>query len=227
MNFRFAGLMCRLRLIGGLLLLSALVLNVRLATPQERITDDVAVTILRDQIFAATPGEGLPRVELSPGEQVVAVEARGINALVQTSMRLLGFSAKAQRWAEQRTEIFIDVLERRITPQLILVRTNKRLYGFQGPVGTWKVEELGNGEVQRDVLVGDHIAVVVTDRRALAFSAFTGGFFSQRLFLNEPLNNTTVKDNVVILSTPRRRLIFRSRLTAWVELRLGERKSSR
>ena len=133
---------------------------------QEKITDQVAVIVMKNRIYAATTEEGLTRVELAAGEEVLAVEARGINALVQTSTRLLGFSAKTQRWAEQRTDLYEQILEKQVTPRLIFVKTNKRLYGFQGLAGRWNVEELGAREELRAVTVKDHLLVAVTERRA-------------------------------------------------------------
>ena len=217
--FCYDGLMRTLCVTLGLALTMPIFSEVQPANAQDRITDQVAVTVVRNQVFAITPREGLARIGLSAGEEVLAVEARGINALVHTSIRLLGFSADVQRWVEQRTDIFESFLERRVTSRFILVRTNKRLYGFQSPLGRWKVEEVGPREETRDVLVGEHVAVVVTERRALAFSAFTGGFFAQDLQPDEAVIESTVNDNIVVLSTPSRRLIFRSQLAVWAELR--------
>jgi hypothetical protein len=193
--------------------------KVQVVTAQEKITDQVAVIILNNQILAATPDEGFARVELAAGERVLETEARGLNAFVQTSTRLLGFSGKLQRWAEQRTDLSEQVIEKRITPRLIFVRTNKRVYGFLGAFGQWRSEELGSREEPREVTVTDHLAVMVTERRALAFSAFTGGFFSIDLHLDERVTDTAANDNIIILTTPARRLVFRSQLRVWAELR--------
>jgi hypothetical protein len=207
-----------LRIIFGVAI-CVLLLAADRSPAQERITDQVAVTILRDQLYAATPGEGLVRVGLSSGEQVLASEARGLNALVLTSIRLLGFSAQVQRWSEQRTNLNEGIVERKVTSRLIMVRTDKRVFGFQGPVGRWKVEEFSLGEAPREMLIGEQVAVMLTDRRALGFSAFTGGFFPQDLVTDEAVLQTTINDNIAILSTAARRLIFRSQLGIWAEIR--------
>lgn len=201
------------------MLLLPFLMGEQAALSQERITDEVAVTVVRREVFAATPGEGLLRVQLSAGERVEAVKASGINALVLTSVRLLGFSGSARRWTDQRLDIYEEILDWSVTPRLILVRTDKRLYGYQGSTGRWAVEDIGPREEQLKVLLGDHVAVVVTQRRALAFSAFTGGFFPQDLPPDEKIKESQVNDNIVILSTDVRRLIFRSRLRIWAELR--------
>ncbi len=199
-----------------------LLLATLLALPafaQERITDKVAVTIGRHEVFAVTAREGLARVELIAGEDVLVVEARGLNALVATSKRFLGFSVEVRRWAEQpRAGTLKTIIGRHVMPRFILVQTDKRLLGFQSAIGSWTVEGLRPGEVVNQVHARDHVAVVVTNHRALGFSAFTGGFFSQDLPLNEVFSATTVNDNIVILRSKRRRLIFRSQLAAWLEL---------
>ena len=202
--------------------LALILFTVELAASQERTTDQVAVTvsILRDQVVAVTAGEGLVSVGLTSDDRLLGIEARGLNALVVTSTRLLGFSAQVQRWSEQRLNLNEQVLDRKVTSRLILVRSDRRVFGFQGISGLWKVEELTRlGDDFRELLVGAHVAVVLTNRRALAFSAFTGGFFIKDLSTEDPVIETTVNDNIVILSTVNRRLIFRSQLAAWAELR--------
>ena len=209
------------RVASVVLLLVMCLLNVsssaRAQTPL--ITDQVLITVLRDQIFAATPGEGLMRADLLAGEEIIKIESKGLNALVRTSVRLLGFSAQVVRWSEVRTDLGEKVTDSRVTQSLLFVRTKRRLYGFQGPLGRWKTEDLGVREEIRDTLVAENVAVVVTDRRALAFSAFTGGFFQQDLSTDEPVASSAVNANVVILTTGTRRWIFRSQLAVWAELR--------
>ena len=203
--------------------LALILFTVEIAASQERTTDQVAVTvsILRDQVVAVTAGEGLVSVGLTSDDRLLGIEARGLNALVVTSTRLLGFSAQVQRWSEQRLNLNEQVLDRKVTSRLILVRSDRRVFGFQGTLGGfWKVEDLNRlGDDFQQILVGAHVAVVLTNRRALAFSAFTGGFFIKDLSTEDPVIETTVNDNIVILSTVNRRLIFRSQLAAWAELR--------
>src|SRR5439155_21579796 len=93
------------RVASVVLLLVMCLLNVsssaRAQTPL--ITDQVLITVLRDQIFAATPGEGLMRAGLLAGEGIIKIESKGLNALVRTSVRLLGFWAQVVRWSEVGT----------------------------------------------------------------------------------------------------------------------------
>ena len=183
------------------------------------ITDQVLITVLRDRIFAATPGEGLIRADLLAGEEIMRIESKGLNALVQTSVRLLGFSSQVVRWNEVRTDLGEKVQDSRVTQSYLFVRTNRHLYGFQGPLGLWKTVDLGVREEIGNTLVAENVVVVVTDRRALAFSAITGGFFQQDLSINDPVVSSAINANVVILSTGTQRWIFRSQLAIWAELR--------
>ena len=148
---------------------------------QEKISDEVSVTVVRDHLLGITRGEGVIRLPLVAGEEVLAMEARGINAFVRTQLRLLGFSGPLKRWIELRIGISETVLVWHVTPRLILVQGQKRVYGFQGPLARWRVEEIRTQEKPGLLIVKDHVAVLVTDRRALAFSAFTGGFFAKDL----------------------------------------------
>jgi len=209
------------RVASVVLLLVVCLLNVsssaRAQTPL--ITDQVLITVLRDRIFAATPGEGLIRADLLAGEEIMRIESKGLNALVQTSVRLLGFSSQVVRWNEVRTDLGEKVQDSRVTQSYLFVRTNRHLYGFQGPLGLWKTVDLGVREEIGNTLVAENVVVVVTDRRALAFSAITGGFFQQDLSINDPVVSSAINANVVILSTGTQRWIFRSQLAIWAELR--------
>src|SRR5262245_27860553 len=142
--------MRRFILTGLFLLLFCLPVGPVFAADQERVTDQVAVTVLGNRVYAATSEPGFFSLELANDEDVQAVEARGFNALVQTSTRLLGFSSEARRWSVRETDRDERVAERRVTPCLIFVRTNKRLYGYIAQDGRWGVRDLSSQEDQKD-----------------------------------------------------------------------------
>ena len=190
-----------------------------LAQAQNKISDEVAVAVSRGRVLGITSGGGFVRARLSAGETVLLTESKGINALVQTSDRLLGFSGPVQSWREQRLDISESVQKIQVTSRLMFVRTDKRLYGFQGPIGRWKVQDLGVQEEHLQTVVQDHVAVVVTDRRVLGFSTFTGGFFAADLSNDETIEHVEANDNIIVLFTSSRKLIFRSRLAVWAEIR--------
>ena len=215
---------CNSRTVNRSPILSCLVgitsiLTVGTVFAQERITDQVSVALVNDRLLGITTGEGIARLPLAAGEEVLVMEAKGINGFAQTSLRLLGFSGPLQRWVQRQTDVSEHVLGSYVTPQIIVVQGTNRVYGFQGRLGRWKVQDLQAREKQNLVIVKDLVAVLVTDRRALAFSAFTGGFFGVDLPINEPIRETKSNDNIVILSVGNRQLLFRSSLASWTELR--------
>ena len=186
---------------------------------QERITDQVSIAHVQDRLLGITAGEGIVRLPLSAGEKVLVIKAKGINGLVQTSFRLLGFSGPLQRWVQHRFDLSERIIETYVTPQQIVVQGTNRLYGYQGRLGRWKVQDLQAREAPSLVIVKDHVAVFATDRRALAFSAFTGGFFVVDLPASEPIRESMSNDNIVILAVGHRQYLFRSNLANWTELR--------
>jgi hypothetical protein len=190
-----------------------------LVEAQSPISAQVLVTMVKDQLFAITPTEGFVKEDLIAGEEVVSTSSAGLNALVQTSTRLLGFSSQSMRWSEQRLDLYERVQDSRVLPRLLVVRTNKRLYGFQGSVGQWQSVDLQVQEEVRDTLAAENVAAVVTDKRVLGFSGFTGGFFLQDLPIGESLLAAVANDNLVLVTMSSRRLVFQSQRTAWVEMR--------
>ncbi|HEX9757339.1 MAG TPA: hypothetical protein VGB26_06015 [Nitrospiria bacterium] len=203
----------------GPILVSFLFYNTADLSAEGKITDQVGVAVLNNKIYGAAPSGQLALFELSAGEEVIGIESRGINALVRTSTRLLGFSGPLQQWSERRPNLFDSFIESIVTPQLIFVRNQKTLYGFQGLRAQWKKEELDTHEEFKEVLFGENLVVAITNRRVLALSAFTGGFFLRDLSRQEEFLDKVVNDNIAILTTSQRRLIFRSKLAVWAELR--------
>ena len=208
-----------LRVFFGTLLISFLFCSAADLPAEEKITDQVGVAVLKNKVYGATPSGHLTFFELSAGEKVLEIESQGINALVRTSIRLLGFSGVVMQWSERTPNLFDPFIESIVTPQLIFVRNQKTLYGFQGLRAQWKKEELDTHEEFKEILYGENLVVAITSRRVLALSAFTGGFFSRDLSRQEEFLGKVVNDNIAILTTSQRRLIFRSKLAIWAELR--------
>lgn len=67
----------------------------------------------------------------------------GINGVVVTSRRLLGFSSRALTWSKKELDLNEKILERKILTSFSLVRTDRHLYGFRGVNGLWLEEALG------------------------------------------------------------------------------------
>ena len=186
---------------------------------QDKISDQVAVTVLPHSVIGITGGSGLIKSRLSAGERVIAKEARGILAFVQTTHRLLGFASPLQRWREERLDVSETIQTFHVTPRLILVQTDRHVFGFQGSQGVWKKMDLGLQEEIRRIVTGDNVAIVITNRNVLGFSAFTGGFFAEDLSNDEVVRDIRINDNIAILEMVSRQLIFRSQLAVWAEVR--------
>jgi len=186
---------------------------------QNKISDQVGVTILPHAVIGVTRGSGLIKTRLSAGERVIAKEAKGILAFVHTSRRLLGFTSVLQRWRETRLDLSETVQVFHVTPRLIIVQTDRHIFGFQGSQGLWKMRDLSLREVILQIVADENVAVVITNKNVLGFSAFTGGFFPEDLSNDEAVQDVNINDNIAILEMPSRQLIFRSQLAVWAEIR--------
>ena len=198
------------------------VLLALLATPAGVLAarlPEASVSVGKDTVFGLTGTNTPVEFGLAAGEKVVYHSAKGINALVETTTRLLGFSSQTMAWSEQPLELYEHVQERRVLSRFLLVRTDRHVYGFQASLGPWKIEDLGASEEVRDTKLSGTIAVVITNRRLLGFSALSGGFYKQELFTDERVLSTNVNDSVILLTTNVRQLFLRSELEEWGELR--------
>ncbi len=185
----------------------------------ERITDQVTVTVNKGRLLGIHSGEGIARLSLAAGEDIVAIKAKGLTGFVQTSARLLGYSGTFQRWSERRLDVSEHIHDVHVTPRLVLVVGEQHVYGFHENAGQWKVESLRPRETPKHLIVQDHVAVIITNHQAFGFSAFTGGFFSKDLPLTDTEIRSEANDNIVILHLSDRQLVFRSGLAIWTELR--------
>lgn len=188
------------------------------AWSQEVITDQVSITSASGQLFGITSGEGIARMVLASGEDVLVVKTKGVTGYAQTTKRLLGFSGRLQRWVEMNISSAEEVVIATVTPRMIIVEGRQAVYGFQSDLGRWKRDSWGAGETLVKSLVDDHVGVLITNRRVLGFSALTGGFFSQDLPSGNAIQQTQVNDNVVIIHLSGLMLVFRSGLAIWAVL---------
>jgi len=94
---------------------------------------------------------------------VIGLSTSGINAVVATSRRLLGFSSRTLAWSKTDRDLNEKVLERRVLPTFSVVRTDKHLYGFRGANGIWLDETLEIRETVTMIQSTDYGAVFVTN----------------------------------------------------------------
>jgi hypothetical protein len=125
--------------------------------------NEVAVWLEQGQAVATSVVSGRREIPLDAQETVIASGANGINAIVVTSRRLLGFSSRTFTWAKKDHDLNEKVLDRRVLPTFSVVRTDKHLYGFRGANGIWLDEPLGVRESVTMTRTTDYGAVFVTN----------------------------------------------------------------
>jgi hypothetical protein len=178
---------------------------------------DLAVWIEPGQAVAASQLGGRREIPLDVQETVVESSAKGINAVVVTTRRLLGFSSRTLTWSKTDRDLHVKVLERRIVPTFSLVRTDKRLYGFRGANGIWFKEALGVREQVHRLHSNDYGSVAVTNERLVGFGPLLGEFSSKPLGVHEHITQVGNENGVIIITTNQRTLVFGSRMSGWDE----------
>ncbi|MEQ1796245.1 MAG: hypothetical protein ABL970_18885, partial [Nitrospira sp.] len=112
------------------LLVLALALPLSLTNAQTlELDSDVSVWIEGGQAVATSPLSGRREIPLDVQEIVVGSGAKGINAIVVTSRRLLGFSSRTLAWSGIARDVREKIVERRMMPTFSLVRTDTHIYG--------------------------------------------------------------------------------------------------
>ena len=145
------------------------------------LESEVAVWIEPGLAVAKSPLSGRREITLDAQETVLGSGASGINAIVVTSRRLLGFSSRSLTWIKTDRDLHEKVLERRILPTFSLVRTDKHLYGFRGANGLWFKEALGVREKVRRLHSNEYGSVAITNERLVGFGPLLGSFSSKPL----------------------------------------------
>jgi hypothetical protein len=181
------------------------------------LESDLAVWIEPGQVVAASSLNSRREIALDAQETVHGSGANGINAIVVTSRRLLGFSGRTLIWSQVDRDLHERILERRILPTFSLVRTDKHLYGFRGANGIWFEESLGMRETVKRVYSNDYGVVAVTNERFLGFSPLLGDFSTKALGVHEHITQVGNEEGVLIFTTNQRTLVFGSRMSGWEE----------
>ena len=180
--------------------------------------NEVTVWIEQGRAVATSLVSGRREILLDAQETVTASGASGINAVVVTSRRLLGFSGRTLAWSKTALDLNEKVLERRVLPTFSVVRTDKHLYGFRGANGVWLDEALGIRETVKMTRSTDYGAVFVTNERLVGFASLLGDFSSKTLGIHEHITRLDKeKGLIIIVTTSNRILVFGSRLSGWEE----------
>ena len=179
--------------------------------------NEVAVWIEQGQAVATSLVSGRREIPLDAQETVASSGASGINAVVVTSRRLLGFSSRTLSWSKMDRYLNEKVLERRVLPTFSMVRTDKHLYGFRGANGIWLDEALGIRETVKMTRTTDYGAVFVTNERLVGFTSLLGDFASKTLGIHERITRLDSENGLILVTTSNRILVFGSRLSGWEE----------
>ena len=178
---------------------------------------EIAIWFESGMVVATSQLSGRRELPLGAQELVTSSGTSGINGIVVTSRRLLGFSSRALTWNKKELDVNEKVLERKILPSFGLIRTDRHLYGFRGVNGLWLEEALGMREKVTRFHSNDYGAVLITNERLIGFTPLLGGFASKPLDVHERVVGVDNENGLILVSTNRRTLIFGSRLSGWEE----------
>ncbi len=178
---------------------------------------EVAIWFESGMAVATSQLSGRKELPLGAQEVVIGSGASGINAIVVTSRRLLGFSSRALTWSKKELDVNEKVFERKILPTFSLIRTDRHLYGFRGVNGLWLEEALGVREKVNRFHSNDYGSVFITNERLIGFTPLLGGFSSKPLDVHERIVGVDNENGLILVSTTRRTLVFGSRLSGWEE----------
>ena len=210
------------RWLNAMVLLGTMLVGQLLITAHsegQRGDGQVTVTPTADKVIAWSAAGGGIEESLQPGESVVTSGARGHTGFVQTSTRLLGFSAGLRQWRDLDLGVEERVGRFQLLPFLILVHSNQQVYGFQETRGHWTTVSLGPSEKVTQLRGHGHVAVAITNERALGFSTYTGGFFNIAWTPEERVLSVDGSQNGMVVRTSSRTVIFKSQSTGWTEVR--------
>ncbi len=181
------------------------------------LQSEVTLWLESGQAIATSQLSGRRELPLGAQEVVISSGTNGINGIVVTSRRLLGFSSRALTWSKQELDVNERVLERRILPSFSLIRTDRHLYGFRGVNGLWLKEPLGMREKVARFHSNDYGAVFITNERLVGFTPLLGGFASKPLHVHEHILGVDNENGLIVVSSNRRTLVFGARLSGWDE----------
>ncbi len=181
------------------------------------VQSEVAVWLESGMAVATGQLSGRREIPLGAQEIVLSSGTIGINAIVVTSRRLLGFSSRALTWSRKEFDVNEQVLERKILPTFSLIRTDRHLYGFRGVNGLWLEATLGVREKVRRLSSNEYGMVIITTERLLGFTPLLGGFASKPLDVHEKIIGVDNEHGLIVVPTNRRILVLGSRLSGWEE----------
>ncbi len=178
---------------------------------------EVTLWIEPGKAVATSLLSGRRETPLDVQETVLGHAASGINGIVVTSRRLLGFSSRTLTWSEVKRDVEDKMRERKTLPAFSVVRTEKHLYGFRGVDSTWIEEPFSVRETVLRTVTTDYGVVFVTNERLIGFASLLGDFSPKHLGVHERITTIDDEHGLIIVTTSVRTLVFGSRLSGWEE----------
>ncbi len=201
----------------GFLTYSAFIWFLSQGVVRAELQPEVMLWLESGQAVATSQLSGRREIPLGAQEVVISSDTNGINGVVVTSRRLLGFSSRALTWSKKELDVSEKVLERKILPTFSLIRTDRHLYGFRGVNGLWLEESLGVREKVTRFHSNDYGAVLITNERLVGFTPLLGGFASKSLGVHERIVGVDNENGLIVVSTNQRTLVFGTRMSGWEE----------
>jgi len=197
----------------GLMLITMLSPFIAMANPPP----EVSIWFDGNLAVASSQLSGRRETPLGAQEVVISSGVSGINGIVVTSRRLLGFSSRSLTWTKTELDLHEKVLERKILPTFSFIRTDRHLYGFRGANSLWLKEVLGVRENVRRLYSNDYGVAVITTERLVGFTPLLGAFASKPLDVHEQILGVDNDNGLIVVSTNRRTLVLGSLLSGWEE----------
>jgi hypothetical protein len=181
------------------------------------VATEVTLRLESGHVVATSQLSGQREIPLGAQEVVISSGVNGINGIVVTSRRLLGFSSRALTWTKKELDVNEKVLERKILPSFSLIRTDRHLYGYRGVNGLWLEEALNVREKVSRFHSNDYGAAFITNERIIGFTPLLGSFSSKLLDVHERVVDIENDNGLILVSTTKRTLVLGSRLSGWEE----------
>jgi hypothetical protein len=186
------------------------------------VEDQIDLVEVDNRILAVDARNRRTRqVNLEIGEKVLALDSRGLVAVVRTTARVLGIGTRLADFLEIRYR----VAERAMLPgaaylgdRVAVVALDHRLLGMTTTTPGWLQLEIGPQETLGEFYTETNVVAVTTQRRAIALAPRLSSFAVINLGPSERVLDVSTNESSVTLTTPRRILIFRAGDGQWSEL---------
>lgn len=186
------------------------------------VEDQIDLVEIDNRVLAIDARNGRTReVKLEIGEKVIALDSRGLVAVIRTSARVLAIGTRLADFLEERYRVG----ERAMLPgaaylgdRVAVVALDNRLLGMSTTTSSWLELDIGPQEQFGEFYTETNVVAVTTQRRAIALAPRLSKFAVINLTPSERIVGVSTNESSITLTTPRRILIFRAGGGGWTEL---------